>query len=424
MSRFLLLTFIAFQALAQSRRPPAADLAYRADIRHDFIEFNPEWQRLRAARVPRAIALAQQVYAAEKQGSDVACAHQILMELKWLFAYTADFARIDRRLDDLDRALAQPESQPAVLPNPSVGNPSFCYTEWFFNLDATYDHLKTGPSSYPLHLLDRVNSPEKLRAYFASVSTSDVARTGLDHRRELNESLSDLLRLILHDEPAGYPWAPGMKAAMLDIVLHQLRNPETGWWGARYLHNGQTYFVDDLSITFHVVSYLRGDAPGLAQVLNTALALKDLEYPQGWLEDGKYSNHNNMDAIVLFHYGWPTASPAERTAIAAEIQKMLAWCLANSLQSDGSFRSSPADDSIEEAEYFGAAFLARIGFFDKSRRFWTTQDFTQDTAEPRPDDIRRRIKAFIAAHLSTGAAGRAYYRNALEQLNAGTSPNP
>ncbi|MBV9762290.1 MAG: hypothetical protein JO340_17150 [Acidobacteriaceae bacterium] len=422
--RPVLLAAVALGAFAQSN-PPPADISYRADIRQDFIKFDPNYRELRSALIPRARALGQQVFAAEKQGRDVACAHQIILEIKWLFEYTADFARIAHRLDDLDRALAHPESQPAGrLQNPADGACGQCYTEWFFRLDATYDYLKETSPTYPLRFLDRVNSPEKLRAYFATVSTSDIARTGLNHRRELNESLADLLRLILHDQPAGYSWTPDMKSAMLDLILHRLRNPETGWWGARYLHNGKTYFVDDISITFHMLSYLNGNVPDLSKVLHTALALKDLDYPQGWLEDGQYTNHNNMDAVVLFHYGWSAATPAEKAVIAAEIRKMLAWCLADSLQSDGSFRSSPADDSIEEAEYFGAAFLARIGFFDKSRRFWTTEDFAQSAAVPNPDEIRRRIRAFIAAHRSTGAAGGSYYISALEQLDAATSPNP
>jgi hypothetical protein len=185
------------------------------------------------------------------------------------------------------------------------------------------------------------------------------------------------VRLILQDRPAGYVWAPEMKSTIKQIVLNQLRNPKTGWWGKRYQHEGQIYFVDDLSITFHMRSYLTGNVPGLPNIINTALALKNLEYPQGWREDGGYSNHNNMDVVVLFHYGWNSASATQRGQMAAEMEKMLRWCLAESLQPDGSFRTTTRDDSIEESEYFGTAFLARIGFFDRARRFWTDREFPE-----------------------------------------------
>jgi len=57
---------------------------------------------------------------------------------------------------------------------------------------------------------------------------------------------------------------------------------------------------------------------------------------------------------------------------------MLHWCLTESLQADGSFKSHIADGSIEEGEYYATSFLARIGFFDQKERFWTGREF------PRP----------------------------------------
>ena len=258
-------------------------------------------------------------------------------------------------------------------------------------------------------------APQKLRNYFASIEVSDIASDGMNHRRALNESLADLVRFILHDSPAGYPWAPGMKSGIMQIVLDQVRNPETGWWGERYRHNGQIYFVDDLSITFHMLSYLAGNVPDLSKIVRTALALKDLHYPQGWLEDGGFSNHNNMDAAVLFHYGWNSATPNQKKAMAEELSKMLSWCLTESLQPDGSFHTTTDDDSLEEAEYFGTAFLARIGFFNKTRRFWTNQEF------PQAEQIRQRMRAYITKHRATGGA---YYGSALDQLDPTRPQNP
>jgi hypothetical protein len=213
----------------------------------------------------------------EEQHSDVACAHQILSEIKWLMDSTADFKRIDKRLDDIQRVLARPEEESlARQQNPVDGSWGSCYTEWFFKLDATYDYVHEHNPIYPLHFLDRVNSPEKLSEYFSSIAVSNIAENGVDHRRELNESLADLLRFILRDRPTDYSWASAMKPAIMQIVRNRIRNPDTGWWGARYQHNGEIYFVDDLSITFHMLSYLAGNVPDLSKIVSTELTSRIL----------------------------------------------------------------------------------------------------------------------------------------------------
>lgn len=83
---------------------------------------------------------------------------------------------------------------------------------------------------------------------------------------------------------------------------------------------------------------------------------------------------------------------------------------------DGSFKLDPDDqESAEEQTYFGTAFLSRVGFFDKSECFWTTEDF------PQASEVKRRIANYILQHQSSGGAGGEYYHNALELL--GVSEN-
>jgi hypothetical protein len=94
-----------------------------------------------------------------------------------------------------------------------------------------------------------------------------------------------------------------------------------------------------------------------------------------------------------------------------QIEKMLNWCLTESLQADGSFVHG-GDDSVEENTYFGAAFLSRIGFFDRKRRFWTKREF------PEAPEIRQRITRFINQHRTEGAVGGTYYENALRELSS------
>jgi hypothetical protein len=126
-----------------------------------------------------------------------------------------------------------------------------------------------------------------------------------------------------------------------------------------------------------------------------------------------------MDVVTLFKLGWSHASDAQKTAMATEINKMLPWCLTESLQPDGSFKRSEADgaDSLEESTAWGVAFLDRIGFFDQSKRFWTNQEF------PEADGIRQRIIAYIVKHRDTGGAGGTYYEDALAELGYNTPNN-
>ena len=64
----------------------------------------------------------------------------------------------------------------------------------------------------------------------------------------------------------------------------------------------------------------------------------------------------------------------------------------------------------EQNEYFGVAFLSRLGYFDRNKRFWTAKEF------PEAAEIRERIIGFIQKHRENGAAGGTYYENALREL--------
>ena len=113
--------------------------------------------------------------------------------------------------------------------------------------------------------------------------------------------------------------------------------------------------------------------------------------------------------MVLFRYGWKHATPQQQEAIRVELHKMLDWCLKESLHPDGSFRVRDGE-SLEESAYFGTAFLARIGYFDRERRFWTDEKF------PGAPEAKQHIAQFIRAHLGSGGEGGSYYRDALAEL--------
>jgi hypothetical protein len=405
-------------------RTPQADLEHKARTEQEFMAFDPNYKEEKAERIAKARASYAKVRELEAAGTNTACSKQILWELKALITQTADFKLIDQRLADLDSSLAHPELEAvAAEQDPKDGSWGRCYAEWCCKLDASCEELgkefnKKRPLKVPPRFLDRVNSPEKLTAYLESVSVSDIPHTGVDNLLEFNLSLSNLMRLILRDRPKGYPWDPRLKTTLMHLVLGRFRNPQTGWWGERYVRDGRLVFVDDLSTTFHIVSYLHGNVPDLPRVVDTTLAVKDLDYPVGWLFKGQYWNHNNMDVVALFKAGWAQANAVQRQAMAAEIEKMLHWCVTESLQPDGTFKPHIADGSLEEGEYYATSFLARIGYFDKKERFWTDREF------PEAEAIRQRIIAYVLAHQNTGGSGGTYYESILvDRLNYRPSGN-
>jgi hypothetical protein len=155
-------------------------------------------------------ALREHVYKREASGRNTSCSHQILNEIEWLITQTADFSRVDQRLHDLELSLADPERESqAKEQDPADGSWGRCYTEWFFKVAASYDHLEKQPNRNQKAILeprflDWINSPDKLMDYLTSVSVSNIPHTGVDHYREFNESLSNLMHLILRWRPKDY----------------------------------------------------------------------------------------------------------------------------------------------------------------------------------------------------------------------------
>jgi hypothetical protein len=361
--------------------------------------------------------LNRQVNALEKAGQTTQCARQMLDEIYWLMDSTRDVGRIADRLDALRAALRDPSSLNAADEQSETdGSWGRCYTEWFFKLDASFGEISALDDrhqvpKYPCRFLDRINSPEKLTAHLNHLLVSDIDADGVDRGRELNETISNLLRLVIHHEPENYPWHPQLKAAFLDFLMNQARNPDTGYWGAWYQSRGRITKTNGLSLTFHIISYLKGDITDWPKVITTTLAIKDKRYPGGWLSARGYSNHHNMDVVVLFRYGWTHATRSQQETIRKEFHKMLDWCLKESLQPDGSFRMNESNgESLEESIYFGTAFLARLGYFDRARRFWTDEEF------PGAAEAKHRIAQFIRAHQNSGGEGGSYYRDALTEL--------
>ncbi len=421
MSVRIVIGLAAFAALggfppgAQAQTPPPADVTANAKLEADFTAFDPDYAGKRAARIVELRALSDAVLGRERRGEATACSHQILFEAGSLLLATADFKTIDARLSELRETLAHPDREKRADHAGVDGLWGACNDAWYLKLYDTYDRLeKAAPDEPAPHalpkFLDSVATPDALSARLLTLATSDVRATGVDHEREYNDTLATLLQMIVRGRPENYTVDPALKQRMLELVTGELRNPETGWWGERYVRDGKTEYVDDLSITFHVVSYLKGRVPDMPRVIDTALALRSLDYPAGWLWKGEYWNHNNMDVITVFQLGWSQAGAAQREATAAEIQRMLDWCLTQSLQPDGSFKPRLPDLSTEDAEYYGVEFLVRVGYFDRSKRFWTARDY------PEAPAVKAQILGYLRAHAATGGAGGDAYKGAMADL--------
>jgi len=65
----------------------------------------------------------------------------------------------------------------------------------------------------------------------------------------------------------------------------------------------------------------------------------------------------------------------QNKAMTIEIQKMLQWCLTESLQPDGSFKPHIADGSLRKVFITRHHSLAASGILTSSERFWDSRNF-------------------------------------------------
>lgn len=404
-------------ALLVASAATAGEPSLTFDVATAFVRHDPNYAEDRRAARPPLAALAAGVRALEVAGSPATrCAQERLTELRVTTHDKDDFALARTEAAALEKLLAAPEAEASPDGPDAEGAWGRCYARWYLRLDASYDIIseRTGPLDVAAYFLDRVNGPEALETYLRGLSVSDVAAEGIDHRRELNYAVSDLMRLILHGQPVGYPWAPGLEGTVRHVLLDALRDPSTAAWGPRYRHDGAVTFVPDVSLTFHVVKYLGGDVPDWPRLVDTLLAMRDLQYPQGWRHGDGYLAHDLYDVATLFHLGWDRADGEQRSRMAAAQGDMLAWCLAETVRPDGTVRVDAGDDSTETATYFAVGLLGELGVFDPAKRFWTRQDIPDGPA------LGARMAAHIRDALGRGQGADAgvYYRNALARLTA------
>jgi len=324
---------------------------------------------------------------AEASGGDTACPRQVLRELRWRLEYTPDTSAICQNIERLRAACAGPTPWPAA-PEDGVGCRAAAKDVWFLRVDAFVDHMLMADFNdrdRASDLLDRINDPDRLGAYLASLLLSRLEEDGIDRRKELNFATANLTRLILWRRPVGYSWDPRLETVIRRFIA-DWQDPETGFFGADYLIGRRRLRTVDLSLTFHMARYLEGGIRYWPQLTETLLSIRDLRYPNGWLDEAGMTNHNNYDVAVLFQLGWPHMNSDQRQRGALELARLLDWCLGTAISPDGEIRARAVGESLSESYYFAIAFLDTVGYFDPQNCFWT------DWAFAAAADLRTRLE--------------------------------
>jgi len=318
----------------------------------------------------------------------------IYREIRWRLNFTPDIETTRARISDLRQSLAQPAQQKlAAEQQASDGSWGLGFSVWYlklyYSVEDGLDNRSTDPQ-YPLVFLDQINSPETLTNHLDSVLHNDFTKTGVLNREELDETFSALARLLFGNKRTGYAFHPQLKDALREFVA-RWQNPATGCWGQWMVdRQGRLWKMDDMAMTFHVVSDLHGQVEHLDLIAKRVLQLDAIDLPAGIRFEGHYENHLNWDVVKIFRSAWPTLNAATREQVRGEISRMVDWCLANSYEPDGSFKVSDLDDTLGDAYRYGVSFLKDAGYFRSQDRFWTDQDFTE--AKTIRDHIETRLK--------------------------------
>ena len=363
--------------------------AFGYDTTPDFVEYEPRYRELRRKAAAGLEELQLELARQARAGRATPCSRQIFLEARWLTFYSAHFDRIQKRLDDLRKMLGEP-SDPADSREQVAADGSYdhCSDAWFLKLDATIEELEDRLShgekpKHPLKLLDRISTPEKLRQYLDSLLVSDIRKTGIDNRYELNIGISAIIRFVTRDLGELYPFPPEMERALFDYMDDHWQDPETGFYGGWYrLPDGSIRKTADLSVTFHIVSYRRQSTKRLPEMMRTLLAMENYEFPFGWQQEWQPSNHHNYDVVRLFRIGWPVMEESQRAKAREAMKRMLDFCLTRTLNEDGSFKLMD-EDTVGSSFMIPVHLLDDLGYFRSSRRFWTDEPFPEGPATAR-----------------------------------------
>jgi len=378
-----------------SKSGPKLTTVYRTH----YIPKFPQKRAMNGRFRDRLVALQEKALAKNRAGQDTPCTSQLLKEARWLMNYTQRIDDMEAMLAELKDSLAVEDQSFTLRQAPTDGSWGVCHKEWFFRLHTSVDPIKEliNVGKVPeraLGFLEPVNTPLKLRAVMEGLLISDMETEGVNHRKELNLVVTGLGQLLFlpklaHIYPADFP-RQELAQELIDFMDNRWQDKETGYWGAWYKVDGEIKKANDLSITFHVVSYRQDDPPRMDEMADTLFSTRTLKYPYGWRDRGRQNNHHAYDVVRLLRRSWPYLDLNQQARGSAQLVLMLARSLGLSIDHQGHMVDT-AYESVSEAYYFGVSFLDEIGYFRDSQRFWSA--LQMDGAE----QIRDRLEQHLVA---------------------------
>jgi hypothetical protein len=336
------------------------------------------------------------------------CSAHMLNEIRWLLQSTTQWSRIDKQLWLLGLSLQDQDQYFAMNQESHDGSWGVCYDEWFKKLDPMIQAINgmagkdIGPRYTEFEFFQPIDTPQELIDYLDRVRLSDIAATGLNRRDELGAVTSVVAEIVfkqhVQDYIARHVKGVDLGPAYADAFrkyIDDWQDPETGYWGPWYEIDGELRKATDLSFTYHIVAYRKGDVRHWDKIVATTLAIENQEYPFGWRYQGRMTDHNAYDVVRIFQLGWPQMDAAQRAQAARAITELLDWTLSDSLQPDGAF-AAPAgfSSSVSDAQYYGVSLLTKTGYCATRKSFWTERTWPE--AKATCCRIAARLRGFSA----------------------------
>ena len=367
---------------------------FSALITEQFCAFDQNYVAQQESYAGKLAPLQDKLIAAQSAGNSMAASDQKMIESKWLLLYTADWKALDAKLADFAKSLENPDQDWAEKQVPSDGSWGPCYDQWFLKVDAMIDAVNTLADAgqapeYPFLFMEPIATPDKMIAWLESQKTSRIYADGLDRRDALGAVTATLSQMCFKSEIRDYfqTYVKGFDLTEDYITAYKnwldgWQNDQSGYWGGWFETPDQGVLKsNDLSLTFHNISYQHGKVDLWPQIFDTTLAIRDDAYPFGWKHNGDFNNHNNYDVTKIFELGWDKVDTDTQNATSKDIGIILDWCLNKSMTPDGGFIDDPTFyNSVGAAYYYGVSFLDQAGYFGTTAPFWTDKPFPDGPA--------------------------------------------
>ncbi|MEM9371637.1 MAG: hypothetical protein AAGA26_10820 [Pseudomonadota bacterium] len=352
----------------------ANELEGQVELRLNRVEsYMPDFpvkREMNARYRPELDRLLSDMHARMNRGENMSCSSQIFEEVHWLVNYTDRVDEIERRMDDLRASFEMEDQGFASRQDPDDGSFAPCAENWLWRFFRSVDPLKElaqkGQSpEVPLKIWEPVDTPAELEAFMMDLLVSDVS-SGHNKRKELNLAITAIGQLLWLDYTArvfpDHLDREELAEALRRFVDEEWQDPDSGYWGAWFLDEGVVKRTNDLSITFHILSYRGGDVSLKSKIGQTTMAIQRVRYPYGWSTGGTQNNHHAYDIARIINLTWDDMDEPSRQYGSATIFLMSARSLAKSIDSTGAFDPKPYT-TVGEAYYFGISFFEEIGLF-------------------------------------------------------------